>query len=635
MFKQNKNNKNQYQQLLFGYIAFIVILTVFVICHIKKQISYPNVQIQELTYRNAISMIQNEDISEITFFTSNSKEIRLKDKIGNEYEVTIFNQGIFYEFIQEQIENGQEIKINNIDDDYSIFNFISDILCVLAIVLIILLISDVYKLFKIIKENKEDINQGESYNNQQNTLPRVEITQVKETKTKQSKSNVKFCDVAGLDEEKFELEEVVDFLKNPEKYQEMGAKIPKGILLSGAPGTGKTLLAKALAGEAGVAFIHASGSEFVEKYVGVGAQRIRTLFDQARREAPCIIFIDEIDAIGSERIEDSNSVEHNQTLEQLLIEMDGFETKNTEGIVVVAATNRANSLDRALLRPGRFDRHILVHLPDIKGREEILIIHSRNKKIDDSVDFKKIAHNTSGFSGAQLANLLNEASIMAVRNMHEKISKSDINSALKKIVVGLQKSGQILSEKERKLIAYHESGHAVVSLFMKTQKSVKEISIIGAGDAGGYTWYETAEDKNFISKTELLAEVVSLLGGRAAEKIFIKDISTGASNDLKRATDIVTKMLVSYGMDDVIGPISMEGEYREYLDSGEYSFLLGKRTKELLCESEKQATHILQKHSIFVDELAKLLLEKETVHGEELYQMFRAYQNTYTQTNNV
>lgn len=634
MFKQNKNNKNQYLRL-FGSIIFIIILIAFVFCNIKNKISYQNVQIEELSYSSAISMIQKGDISEITFYINNSEEVRLKAKTGKEYEVTLFNQGVFYEFIQEKIENGQEIKINKIDNDYSIFNFISDISCVLAIVLIILLIAYVNNFFKTKKEDKNDTKQCESYNNQQNTLPRVEITQVKETKTEQSKSNVKFCDVAGLDEEKFELEEVVDFLKNPEKYQEMGAKIPKGILLSGAPGTGKTLLAKALAGEAGVAFIHASGSEFVEKYVGVGAQRIRTLFDQARREAPCIIFIDEIDAIGSERIEDSNSVEHNQTLEQLLIEMDGFETKNTEGIVVVAATNRANSLDRALLRPGRFDRHILVHLPDIKGREEILIIHSRNKKIDDSVDFKKIAHNTSGFSGAQLANLLNEASIMAVRNMHEKISKSDINSALKKIVVGLQKSGQILSEKERKLIAYHESGHAVVSLFMKTQKSVKEISIIGAGDAGGYTWYETAEDKNFISKTELLAEVVSLLGGRAAEKIFIKDISTGASNDLKRATDIVTKMLVSYGMDDVIGPISMEGEYREYLDSGEYSLLLGKRTKELLCESEKQATRILQKHSIFVDELAKLLLEKETVHGEELYQMFRAYQNTYTQTNNV
>ena len=631
MFKQNENNKNQYLRL-FGSIIFIVILIAFVFCNIKNKISYQNVQIEELSYSSAISMIQKGDISEITFYINNSEEVRLKAKTGKEYEVTLFNQGVFYEFIQEKIEIGQEIKINKIDNDYSIFNFISDISCVLAIVLIILLIAYVNNFFKTKKEDKNDTKQCESYNNQQNTLPRVEITQVKETKTEQSKSNVKFCDVAGLDEEKFELEEVVDFLKNPEKYQEMGAKIPKGILLSGAPGTGKTLLAKALAGEAGVAFIHASGAEFVEKYVGVGAQRIRTLFDQARREAPCIIFIDEIDAIGSERIEDSNSVEHNQTLEQLLIEMDGFETKNTEGIVVVAATNRANSLDRALLRPGRFDRHILVHLPDIKGREEILIIHSRNKKIDDSVDFKKIAHNTSGFSGAQLANLLNEASIMAVRNMHEKISKSDINSALKKIVVGLQKSGQILSEKERKLIAYHESGHAVVSLFMKSQKIVKEISIIGAGDAGGYTWYETAEDKNFISKTELLAEVVSLLGGRVAEAIVLNDISTGASNDIERASQIARNMVTKYGMSSKIGTVMFgggQGEVflgRDFAQTKDYSeetaALIDEEVKRIIQTAYNKAVEILTEHIDKLHVVAGILIEKEKIEGEEFDKIF-------------
>lgn len=422
----------------------------------------------------------------------------------------------------------------------------------------------------------------------------------------------------------------MDFLKNPKKYQDMGAKIPKGILLSGSPGTGKTLLAKALAGEAGVAFLHASGSEFVEKYVGVGAKRIRNLFEQARELAPCIIFIDEIDAIGSKRSDDSNNVEHNQTLEQLLIEMDGFDSSTVEGIIVIAATNRADSLDKALLRPGRFDRHIIVRLPDVKGREEILKIHSRNKKFDDSVDFKKIAHNTSGFSGAQLENLLNEASIMAVRNIHEKISESDINSALKKIVVGLSKTGKILSEKERLLTAYHESGHAIVSLFTNNQNSIKEISIIGAGEVGGYTWYENIEDKNYISKTELQGEVISLLGGRAAERIFFQDISTGASNDLKKATDIVIRMLIFYGMDETIGPISMNGDYSEYLDSSQFSFVLMQRTKEILCNAEKQATRILQQHKPFVEELVKTLLEKETVHGEELDQiMFRAFQDTY------
>lgn len=317
-------------------------------------------------------------------------------------------------------------------------------------------------------------------------------------------------------------------------------------------------------------------------------------------------------------------------MEQLLIEMDGFDSSTVEGIIVIAATNRADSLDKALLRPGRFDRHIIVRLPDVKGREEILKIHSRNKKFDDSVDFKKIAHNTSGFSGAQLENLLNEASIMAVRNIHEKISESDINSALKKIVVGLSKTGKILSEKERLLTAYHESGHAIVSLFTNNQNSIKEISIIGAGEVGGYTWYENIEDKNYISKTELQGEVISLLGGRAAERIFFQDISTGASNDLKKATDIVIRMLIFYGMDETIGPISMNGDYSEYLDSSQFSFVLMQRTKEILCNAEKQATRILQQHKPFVEELVKTLLEKETVHGEELDQiMFRAFQDTY------
>lgn len=612
MFKQNKLKKELFKRLV--VLLVMAISIIFTIYSRYKEESIQRAQIIQLPYNNAISMIQNEEISEIYFYTTD--KVVLKDRTGKVYEVKLFNENIFDEFIQEKIEKGQEIKINNIEKNYIyiILNFLSNILTVLLVVLFILSICDVYK---VIKKMKKESQKDEIKHEPERIL----------------KSSVKFSDVAGLDEEKFELEEVVDFLKNPEKYKEMGAKIPRGILLSGAPGTGKTLLAKALAGEAGVSFLHASGAEFVEIYIGLGAKRIRKLFAQAEKEAPCIIFIDEIDAIGVERSDDSNTVEQNQTLEQLLIEMDGFDTKNTEGIVVVAATNRADSLDRALLRPGRFDRHIIVHLPDVKGREEILKIHARNKKIDDSVDFKKIAHNTSGFSGAQLENLLNEASIMAVRNRHEKISKSDINVALKKIVVGLSKTGCIQNEKERRLIAYHESGHAVVSLFMKTQNKVKEISIIGAGDAGGYTWYETIEDKNFISKTELLAEVVSLLGGRAAEKIFIKDISTGASNDLKRATDIVTKMLASYGMDDVIGPVSMDGECREYLNSNQCSFLLGKRVKELLCESEKQATCILQKHSIFVEKLAKILLEKETVQGEELEEMFSAYQ-TYLNSNN-
>lgn len=632
MFKQIGTNRKIFIRLSVSTIL-IAIFCVCIFFHIKNRIDSSKFQAEEMAYSNAISMIQNEDITEITFFTDNSEKVILKDETENEYEVKIFNQDIFHQFVQEQIENGQKIKINNVNVEYTVFDLLTDIIYMFLAFVTFLLIIDVYNLICSIKRNKNYHDKNDEVQNEQNTtLPKEDnIQQVKIEQTKNKlKSNVKFCDVAGLDEEKFELEEVVDFLKNPKKYQDMGAKIPKGILLSGAPGTGKTLLAKALAGEAGVAFLHASGSEFVEKYVGVGAKRIRNLFEQARELAPCIIFIDEIDAIGSKRSDDSNSVEHNQTLEQLLIEMDGFDSSTVEGIIVIAATNRADSLDKALLRPGRFDRHIIVHLPDVKGREEILKIHSRNKKIDDSVDFKKIAHNTSGFSGAQLENLLNEASIMAVRNMHEKISESDINSALKKIVVGLSKTGKILSEKERLLTAYHESGHAIVSLFTNNQNSIKEISIIGAGDAGGYTWYENFEDKNYISKTELQGEIVSLLGGRAAEKIFVQDISTGASNDLKKATDIVIRMLIFYGMDETIGPISMNGDYSEYLDSSQFSFVLMQRTKEILCDAEKQATRILQHHKPFVEELVKTLLEKETVHGEELDQiMFRAFQDTY------
>ena len=632
MFKQIGTNRKIFIRLSVSTIL-IAIFCVCIFFHIKNRIDSSKFQAEEMAYSNAISMIQNEDITEITFFTDNSEKVILKDETGNEYEVKIFNQGIFHEFVQEEIENGQKIKINNLNIKYTLLDFLIDIIYTSATVATFFLIIDVYNLICSIRGNKKQSNKNNEIQNEQNNTEINEdnIQQAKIEQTKNNlKSNVKFCDVAGLDEEKFELEEVVDFLKNPKKYQDMGAKIPKGILLSGSPGTGKTLLAKALAGEAGVALLHASGSEFVEKYVGVGAKRIRNLFEQARELAPCIIFIDEIDAIGSKRSDDSNNVEHNQTLEQLLIEMDGFDSSTVEGIIVIAATNRADSLDKALLRPGRFDRHIIVRLPDVKGREEILKIHSRNKKFDDSVDFKKIAHNTSGFSGAQLENLLNEASIMAVRNIHEKISESDINSALKKIVVGLSKTGKILSEKERLLTAYHESGHAIVSLFTNNQNSIKEISIIGAGEVGGYTWYENIEDKNYISKTELQGEVISLLGGRAAERIFFQDISTGASNDLKKATDIVIRMLIFYGMDETIGPISMNGDYSEYLDSSQFSFVLMQRTKEILCNAEKQATRILQQHKPFVEELVKTLLEKETVHGEELDQiMFRAFQDTY------
>lgn len=497
---------------------------------------------------------------------------------------------------------------------------ILDISDAISVIFFLVVIGGIYKICELTQKTEKIIErnfkEGEGISFEENK------------KIEPPKTYITFKDVAGLAEEKFELEEVVDFLKNPQKYKEMGAKIPRGILLSGSPGTGKTLLAKALAGEAGVSFLSSSGAEFVEKYVGVGASRVRELFEKARKEAPCIIFIDEIDAIGGERDDSSNTVEHNQTLEQLLIEMDGFQQSAEEdGIIVVGATNRIESMDKALLRPGRFDRQIAISLPNVHDREEILKLHARNKKFDDNVNLKKLAYNTSGCSGAQLKNILNESAIIAVRNGHTKISDSDIDVAMKKVMIGLSKSKSILNEKEKTLVSYHEAGHAVVSMFLQTHDKVKEISIIGAGSAGGYTWYESSEDKNFVSKTKLEEQVISLLGGRAAEKLFVHDISTGASNDLERATDIITKMLIVYGMDEVIGPISMMGKYTEYIESDSYSNEILNRIKVLLREAENKATEILKEHSSFVEDVVKLLIEKETIKSEELYQMFSAYKN--------
>ena len=363
----------------------------------------------------------------------------------------------------------------------------------------------------------------------------------------ENKSDVTFDDVAGLQEEKQEMIEIVDFLKEPDRFLKMGAKIPKGILLCGKPGTGKTLIARAIAGEAKVPFISMSGSEFIEMFAGLGASRVRKLFEKAKKLAPCIIFIDEIDAIGSRRTSSSGSEsENNQTLNQLLVEMDGFEKNDT--IIVLAATNRPEMLDKALLRPGRFDRQITIAPPDLRGREEILTIYSKEKKISDEINIRSVAEDTAGFTGAELANILNEAAIIATVNKHNEIMRADLDDAVKKVTVGLQKSSRIISEKDKKLTAYHEAGHAIVGKYLETVLDVKEISIIPRGVAGGYTMYKTNEDKFYISKTELEEKLISLLGGRAAEELALDDISTGASNDLEVATKTARDMIIVYGM---------------------------------------------------------------------------------------
>lgn len=417
------------------------------------------------------------------------------------------------------------------------------------------------------------------------------------------KTKVTFNDVAGVDEEKEELEEIVEFLKNPRKFTEMGARIPKGVLLVGQPGTGKTLLAKAVAGEAGVPFFIISGSDFVEMFVGVGASRVRDLFEEAKKKAPCIVFIDEIDAVGRQRGAGlgGGHDEREQTLNQLLVEMDGFSAN--EGVIVLAATNRPDVLDKALLRPGRFDRQIVVSAPDVKAREEILEVHSRKKKLAPDVDLKTIAKNTSGFSGADLENVLNEAALLAARRNKPEISMTEVEDAMVKVTMGPEKRTRVRSEKEQKLVAYHEAGHAVVSRFLPTQDPVHQISIIPRGMAGGYTMYRPTEDKSFMSRTEMIENIVSLLGGRVSEKLVLDDISTGASNDIERATKIARNMVTKYGMSERVGTITLGQNQeevflgRDFAQSKEYSeetaAIIDEEVKSIIDYAYKKAAEIL------------------------------------------
>ena len=446
------------------------------------------------------------------------------------------------------------------------------------------------------------------------------------------KNRVTFDDVAGVDEEKEELEEIVEFLKNPKKFTEMGARIPKGVLLVGQPGTGKTLLAKAVAGEAGVPFFIISGSDFVEMFVGVGASRVRDLFEEAKKKAPCIIFIDEIDAVGRQRGAGlgGGHDEREQTLNQLLVEMDGFAAN--EGVIVLAATNRPDVLDKALLRPGRFDRQIVVSLPDVRAREQILEVHSRQKKFADDVNLKIIAKNTAGFAGADLENVLNEAALLAARRNLKAIGEREIEDAMVKVTMGPEKTTRVRSEKEKKLVAYHEAGHAVVSRFLPTQDAVHEISIVPRGMAGGYTMYQPTEDKSFMSKTEMQEQIVSLLGGRAAEALILDDISTGASNDIERATKIAKAMVTKYGMSQRIGTITLGSDQEEVFIGRDFAqektyteataSIIDEEMKKIIDGSYASATRILQNNVEKLHAVAQVLLEKEKITGEEFEAIF-------------
>ncbi len=445
-------------------------------------------------------------------------------------------------------------------------------------------------------------------------------------------THVTFKDVAGADEEKEELEEIVDFLRDSSKFIELGARIPKGILLVGPPGTGKTLLAKAVAGEAKVPFFSISGSDFVEMFVGVGASRVRDLFDQAKKNSPSIIFIDEIDAVGRHRGAGlgGGHDEREQTLNQLLVEMDGFGAN--QGIIIMAATNRPDILDPALLRPGRFDRQIVVNAPDVKGREEILKVHSRAKPLDEDVDLSVVAKSTVGFTGADLENLMNEAALLAAKLGEKKIKMQHIEDSVIKVIAGPEKKSKVVTEKDKKLVAYHEAGHAIIHHVLPNCDPVHEVSIIQRGRAGGYTLSLPTDDKNYVSKNDMLDDLVSLLGGRVAEKLVLSDISTGASNDIERASKIARDMVTKYGMSDKIGPISFRSENDEvflgmsYSSGREYSEKFASEidaeVKLIIDNAYTRCTDILTENMSRLHDVANALIEKEKINGEEFVKIF-------------
>ena len=438
---------------------------------------------------------------------------------------------------------------------------------------------------------------------------------------------VSFKDVAGAEEAKEEMQEVVEFLKNPQKFIQIGAKIPRGVLLYGAPGTGKTLMAKAVAGEAGVPFFSISGSDFVEMFVGVGAARVRDLFEQAKKNAPCIVFIDEIDAVGRQRGAGlgGGHDEREQTLNQLLVEMDGFSTG--EAIIVMASTNRPDILDPALLRPGRFDRHILIDKPDVKGREAILGVHVQNKPLDDNINMEILAKRTPGFTGADLANMVNEAALLTARRNKNKIGMEELEESIERVLAGPEKKSRVISEKEKRLVAYHEGGHALVSYFLPHTDKLHKISIIPRGRAGGYTLLLPEEDRNYITKSYLLDEVTTLLGGRVAEALVLNDISTGAQNDLERASGIVRKMITEFGMSEELGPLTFGHKSEEvflgrdisrdrnYSDAIAYA--IDKEASHYMESSYKKAEKILQENMDKLHQVAARLIEQETMEGEE------------------
>ena len=594
MDDKNKN-KNKWYYLVFLVIVLICVAVLAASMFANQDNDKEDIN---LAYTDLIKKIDDKEVEKIEMTVgSTSVKVKLKD-VEEEKKSIVPSTQAFIELVQEQVKEGNEIEL--IQNPESMLLKVSEILLSFMPTLMII------ALFVMIMKMQGLGDKGKVYD-----------------ATDSQTTHTTFADVAGLDEEKTELMEIVDFLKEPKKFQDMGAKIPKGILLYGKPGTGKTLIAKAIAGEAGVPFISMSGSEFIEMFAGLGASRVRKLFEKAKKIAPCIVFIDEIDAIGSRRTNASGAEsENNQTLNQLLVEMDGFDTNQT--VIVLAATNRPEMLDKALLRPGRFDRQITIATPDAKGREEILKIHAKDKKFASDISLKDIANETAGFTGAELANVLNEAAIIATIKRHKKIQTQDLDEAVKKVTVGLEKHSRVIPEKDKKLTAYHEAGHAIVSKYLETQEDVKEVSIIPRGLAGGYTMYKTNEDKYYISKTEMEEKLIALLGGRAAEKIALNDISTGASNDIEVATNIARDMITVYGMSESIGPLFLKQKdpYERNILGENLDDAVGREVKQMIDNAYKKAQEIILAHMDKLQLVAERLLEKEIVSAEEFKAFF-------------